>query len=139
MGGQMFELSSPYSKANRQRDLEAFRHVDAERENNLAATGAAVRKLAPASSLSVLGERQVRAICSTGSIDRAGEIVVQTEIATSAYRRNPIVLAWHDRSRPVGRTIELGLVGGNLQALIEFAPPGISAVADQVCGLVKSG
>ncbi len=86
-----------------------------------------------------LGPRQIRVVCSTGGIDRAGEEVVQAGIQLGNFRANPIVLWQHDPAQPIGRCSNVALVGQDLQADIEFAPLGISPRADEACGLVKSG
>lgn len=86
-----------------------------------------------------VGERQARVICSTGDIDRAGDIVVQDGIDLTAYRNNPIVLWGHDTGQPIARASEIGIVNGKLMATVDFPPAGISAKADEICGLVKSG
>ena len=86
-----------------------------------------------------VGDRQARVICSTGDIDRAGDIVVQDGIDLSAYRNNPIVLWGHDTGQPIARASEIGVVDGKLMATVEFPPVGVSAKADEICGLVKSG
>ena len=88
---------------------------------------------------SELGPRQVRVICSTEQIDRAGESVVQSGIDLSAYRANPVVLWQHDPAEPIARAVAIDLVGGQLHADVEFPPEGISAAADKICGLIKSG
>lgn len=87
-----------------------------------------------------VGDRQVRVICSTASVDRMGEVVEQRGIGFGAYEKgNPIVLASHDPAQPIGRASELSVAGGALRALVTFAPPGVSAEADKWCGLVKAG
>lgn len=86
-----------------------------------------------------VGERQARVICSTGDVDRAGDIVVQDGIDLTAYRMNPIVLWGHDTGQPIAKASEIGVVDGNLMATVDFPPAGISAKADEICGLVKSG
>ncbi len=97
-----------------------------------------VRRAYGAESFAV-GERQVRVICSTAEVDRAGDVVVQAGIDLSAYRRNPVVLWNHDPEQPIARALEIGLVDGRLQALVQFPPEGVSARADEVHGLVKAG
>jgi HK97 family phage prohead protease len=98
----------------------------------------AIRK-AFAIAASDMGPRQVRVVCSTGTVDRAGEVVVQSGIQLADYRANPVVLFAHDPTQPIGRCTQIGIVGQELQADIEFAPQGVSAKADEICGLVKAG
>jgi HK97 family phage prohead protease len=49
------------------------------------------------------------------------------------------VLWNHDPQQPIARAIEIGVVDGRLQALVQFPPEGVSAKADEVYGLVKAG
>jgi hypothetical protein len=74
-----------------------------------------------------VGERQVRVICSTGDVDRAGDIVVQDGIDLSAYRTNPIVLWGHDTNQPIARASEIGVVDGKLMATGGFPAGSASA------------
>jgi len=97
-----------------------------------------VRRAYGAESFAV-GDRQVRVICSTADVDRAGDMVVQSGIDLAAYRQNPVVLWNHDPEQPIARAIEIGVVDGRLQALVQFPPEGVSAKADEVYGLVKAG
>lgn len=98
-----------------------------------------VQRKSYAASVEMVGERQVRVICSTADIDRAGEIVVQEGIDLSAYKRNPIVLWQHDVESPIAKSPDIGVVDGKLTALVDFPPAGISTKADEICGLVKAG
>ncbi|WP_234730125.1 HK97 family phage prohead protease [Acidocella facilis] len=86
-----------------------------------------------------LGPRQVRVIASTQSVDRAGDIVVQAGIDLSAFLSNPIILYQHDPNIPVGRASDVQITAAGLVMTINFADAGVSAKADEVCGLVKSG
>ncbi len=97
-----------------------------------------VQRKAYGAKVEAVGDRQVRVICSTEDIDRAGEIVVQSGIDVSNYQKNPIVLWQHDVNMPVGRA-DIGIMDGKVSALVDFAPAGVSAKADEICGLVKSG
>ena len=82
-----------------------------------------------------LGPRSVRVQCSSATLDRTGEIVVQSGIKFAA---TVPVLFGHDTQLPVGRATPR-LAGGNLVADVEFAPEGVSVRADEICGLVKAG
>lgn len=98
-----------------------------------------IRRIAHFTKSEELGDRQLRVICSTGDVDRMGDIVVQDGIDLSAYRNNPIVLWSHDPEKPIGRATSIGVSGGKLVADVEFAPQGISPKADEICGLAKAG
>jgi HK97 family phage prohead protease len=85
-----------------------------------------------------LGPRQIRVIASTETVDRVGDIVVMGGADLTAFRKNPIVLASHDYHQPIG-TAKVEVKGGVLEAVITFAPSGVSKAADEWCGLAKNG
>jgi HK97 family phage prohead protease len=87
---------------------------------------------------SSLGPRQIRIVASDGTPDRVGDVMVAAGCDYSAYRSNPIVLAQHDPDAPIG-VARVQINGGQLEALIDFAPAGVSAKADEYCGLAKAG
>ena len=86
-----------------------------------------------------LGDRQVRVRISTGDVDRAGEVVVQAGLDIGPFVANPVVLWQHDPAQVIGRASNVQLKGGIWEADVDFVPAGISAKADEICGLVKSG
>lgn len=86
-----------------------------------------------------LGPRQVRVVISAGTVDRAGDIVVQKGISLDNYQKNPVVLWNHNKDFPVGNAIEIKRVGDSTEALVEFFAEGIDATADRICRMVKSG
>lgn len=86
-----------------------------------------------------VGERQVRVVVSTPTVDRSGDIVEVAGIDLTAYRKNPVVLYQHDHDEPVARCAEIGLNGAALEALVQFPPEGTSAKSDEVYGLIKAG
>lgn len=98
-----------------------------------------LKRKAYASAADAVGERQVRVICSTSDVDRAGEVVVQAGIDTAAYMDNPVVLFSHDPNQPIARVTSMGLEQGILQATVQFPDAGVSTKADEVYGLVKAG
>ena len=83
-------------------------------------------------------KRQVRVRCSSAQIDRAGDMIDQSGIDLTSFRKNPVVLFQHDPCRPIARAIELDILGGALVALVQFPPVGVSADADMVLGLVQA-
>jgi HK97 family phage prohead protease len=85
-----------------------------------------------------LGERQIRVIASDSSVDRTNDIMVPEGCVLTNYRNNPIVLADHDSTRPIGTAVPV-IRNGRVEAVIDFAPKGISAKADEYCGLAKAG
>lgn len=83
-----------------------------------------------------LGPRRVRVQCSSGAVDRTGEIVEQAGVS---YAASLPVLWNHDPAMPIGRAYPARDGSGNLCAEVEFAPEGVSPKADEICGLVKAG
>lgn len=85
-----------------------------------------------------LGERQIRVIVSTPTPDRVKDVLEPGGVDVSAYRANPIVLADHDRTAPIGAA-EIEIKTDRVEAVITFAPEGASAKADEYCALAKAG
>jgi HK97 family phage prohead protease len=85
-----------------------------------------------------LGDRQIRVVASDASTDHAGDIVEPLGCDLSAYRTNPIVLADHDPTKPIGNA-SIAVTGSAVTAVITFAPRGASAKADEYCALAKAG
>jgi HK97 family phage prohead protease len=85
-----------------------------------------------------LGERQIRVVASSPVSDREKDIMVPTGVMLKNFVRNPIVLADHDRTKPIG-TAAPEVKNGRLEALITFAPLGASSKADEYCALAKAG
>lgn len=87
-----------------------------------------------------LPERQIWCTISTGDVDRMNRRVDQAGIDVTAYMRNPVVL-WNHNSYlpPIGKTLEVKAVTGQTYALLEYAPEGVSPLADQICALERAG
>jgi HK97 family phage prohead protease len=66
--------------------------------------------------------KAVRFIVSTDSVDRSNDTINQAGWDLSAFRKNPVVLAFHDASNwPVGKATKIGVEGGKLVAEVQFA------------------
>ena len=78
---------------------------------------------------------------SGSALRQAGQIVLAMSSSPADgarhYRRNPIVLANHDRTKPIAR--RRSNRGEAVYATIEFAQQGVSSEADKSCGLAKAG
>lgn len=85
-----------------------------------------------------LGDRQIRVVASSATSDREKDIMVPAGCVLKNFVRNPIVLADHDRTKPIG-TAAPEVKNGRLEALITFAPLGASSKADEYCALAKAG
>jgi HK97 family phage prohead protease len=97
-----------------------------------------LRKFVRVENDAKLGERQIRIIASDATPDLAKDIMVPQGCDTENYRSNPIILAQHDPNYPIAKA-QVEIVNGRVEALIEFPPSGISAKADEYCGLAKAG
>ena len=93
---------------------------------------------APVVTAADLGERKILVVASDPTVDRTKDIMRPEGCVLENYLKNPIVLADHDPTKPIG-TAEPVVKNGRVEALITFAPAGISAKADEYCGLAKAG
>jgi HK97 family phage prohead protease len=97
-----------------------------------------IRGLA-AAQISSLADDEVLVILSTDRVGRDGHVLVPAGAQLDNYKRNPIWLFAHDTRQPVGRASDFRVEGGKIACRVTFAPLGISAEADKIRGLVKSG
>jgi HK97 family phage prohead protease len=89
--------------------------------------------------ISAVGDRQFRAIASNSDVGRDGLRLVTAGIDFSEYMKNhPVLLYGHDMMAAIGRCLALWVSGDNLIGTFEFAPAGVSDVADRTCGLLKA-
>lgn len=84
-----------------------------------------------------LNDREIRVVASDATVDRAGDVVVPSGCRLEAFTKNPIVLANHNPEHPIG-TAQATIQNNRVEALITFAPPGLSKLADEWCGLAKA-
>ena len=85
-----------------------------------------------------LTDRQIRVVVSTPAPDRVKDVMEPSGCDLTNYRRNPIVLADHNTKAAIG-TAAAEIKSDRVEAVITFAPAGISAKADEYCGLYKAG
>ena len=90
-------------------------------------------------TLRAVGPREFKFIGSTDQLARDGHILLPSGLQLANYRANPIVLWQHNAAQPVARCTQIGIIEGELRGTAEFPPLGTTALADEVCGLVKSG
>jgi HK97 family phage prohead protease len=66
--------------------------------------------------------KSYRFTVSTNTVDRSGDTIDQSAWDLKAYRKNPVVLAFHDASTwPVGKATKIGVESGRLVAEVRFA------------------
>ena len=87
-----------------------------------------------------LSDDEVAGIAISAGVKRDGDEWVPSGVDLGPFRQNPIICRNHDTNQPVGTASAIGLTAdGDVGIRIQFAPPGVSAVADETRGLVKSG
>jgi HK97 family phage prohead protease len=96
-------------------------------------------KLLDSTSLTLADRRMVKVVVSTSDPDRAGDVIVQSGIDLTAYRKNPVVLWGHSTDVPIARAIDIDINGGKLQATVQFPPEGDDEDSDWVYGKIKAG
>ncbi len=89
-----------------------------------------------------LPPRTIIATISDETPDRVGDIMVASGLtnATEYNETNPVVLAWHEPTKVVGNgRVSVKSHPARVEAVIKFAPKGVSETADEIYGLVKAG
>ena len=81
--------------------------------------------------------RRLTIRAAVGSEDRKGDVIDANGWELDGYRRNPVFLWAHDRSRPpIGKSKSIWVEDGALYAEVEFAPTDF---AGEVAGLYERG
>ena len=85
------------------------------------------------------GETRYRWTISDSSIDRQRDTISIDGWDLRSYRKSPVVLWAHDyKSLPVGKSLATYVSNGKLIAEMEFVPPGLHPLADQLRGLIDA-
>ena len=92
-----------------------------------------------AATVRAVGAREFKFVGATSQLGRDGHVIIPAGIALTNYKRNPVLLFQHRPENPVARCTGISVVDGELKGSAEFPPLGTSPLADEVCGLVKSG
>lgn len=94
-----------------------------------------------AGQIEQLSDDEVAGICITGDLARDGDVWVPAGVSLAEYRENPVVLRDHNPAWVIGTAASIGLSsdGSAIGIRIQFAPAGVSDVADEARGLAKAG
>ncbi len=85
-----------------------------------------------------LSDDEVAIVAITPGVKRDGDAWEPAGVDLTEFQRNPIVLASHDVTRPIG-VAAVELVGNQISGRIRFAPSGASRHADEWRALAKAG
>jgi Escherichia/Staphylococcus phage prohead protease len=86
------------------------------------------------------GERRMRQIISTGSVDRAGDRIPVSAWDLAPFKQNPVIVWAHDYDVPaIATATSIEAVGDRLISTAQFPPPGIHPLADTIHGLLEAG
>lgn len=84
--------------------------------------------------------RTIRYVLSTSAVDRVGDTIAADGWDLKNYLKNPVLLWGHQRSLPpIGRALEIGVVGQQLEAVYEFATAEVNPFADTIYKLAVGG
>lgn len=84
--------------------------------------------------------RTVRYVLSTAKADRVNDTIDPAGWRLENYKKNPVLLYGHDKHLPpIGRALEIGVVGAQLEGTYEFATADIHPFADTIFKLVTNG
>jgi HK97 family phage prohead protease len=87
-----------------------------------------------------VGDRRIRFLISTGSVDRDGDVLDPKGWDLTHYKKSPVVLWAHDYSQmPIAKAVSIGQTAKGLEATAEFPRPGIYPFADTVYDMLKGG
>ena len=100
----------------------------------------AIASAGAAFGLDGLPDRRISFILSDESVGRDQHTVATNGWVLDNYLKNPVVLLSHDDSQPpVGRTVDIGAVGKQLRATVEFPDADTYPLGDTIYRLLKGG
>lgn len=86
------------------------------------------------------GDRSLEFTISTAAVDRMGDTIAVEGWKLESYRKNPVVLWAHDSdSLPVAKAADIRVEDGKLKARAEFVAAEVSAFAETVFQMLKTG
>src|SRR5262245_52284957 len=74
-------------------------------------------------------------VMSDESVDRMGDVIVQSGWDLSNFKKHPIALFNHDRNQVIGKWSGVAVRGGRLVGKLELAEAGTSPLVDTVRAL----
>ena len=84
--------------------------------------------------------REIKFIISTNAVDGDNSRIFQNNWDLEAYKLNPVVLWDHDASKlPIGKCTWIGVEGGQLKAVVQFATAELNPMAEAVYQMVLGG
>jgi hypothetical protein len=84
--------------------------------------------------------RVLRYTCSDDSVDRMGDVIKQDGWNLESFKKNPVIMGFHDYSTfPVGNALSVGVDGNKLKMNILFADGEVNEDADKAFRMAKSG
>lgn len=78
-------------------------------------------------------------ILSSEKVDRVGDIIRADGWRLSNFRKNPIALAFHDHTKPIGRWHNVKIDGAQLIGELELAPDDVGPMQRAINALLRGG
>jgi HK97 family phage prohead protease len=111
-------------------DIAAFR--GAVRKGLTVPAATIIHKGASVEVESTEGERRKLFTISTAAIDRDNDTIALDGWDLKAYKSNPVVLWGHQSYMPpIGKSVEVGLDGAALKAVVEFVPRDMPVIGEE--------
>jgi|SRR5262245_6082103 len=83
-------------------------------------------------------ERELTVVASDETMDRFGDIIRVDGWELKNFRRNPLLLAFHQNDEPIGTVPKIWTEGTQLLARARLAAAGVSEIADKIWRLVEA-